>query len=215
MSSLGDVTFGRLLEDVAAKTPAPGGGAVASAAAALAAALGEMVVAYSVGKKSLAAHAAELEAIGAALAGQRAIFLDLSEQDARAYERVAELLRRPAGDAERERAMPGAVAAAINVPRTALSACADLMSRLERLVEIGNERLKSDTAVAAALCEAAGASAAWNVRANLPLLESAEERVAIEHRVAEEVWALAAARAAIERGCGGAATGNRRPAAGG
>ena len=48
------LTLDQFLDSVAAKTPAPGGGAVASAVGALSAALAGMVVSYSTGKKNLA-----------------------------------------------------------------------------------------------------------------------------------------------------------------
>ena len=48
------------LNAAAAKQPAPGGGSVAALAGALAASMGEMVLNYSVGKKSLVAHEPEL-----------------------------------------------------------------------------------------------------------------------------------------------------------
>ena len=53
-----DPTFTELLDTIASKTPAPGGGYVAAAVGALGAALAGMVLAYSADKQSLATHAA-------------------------------------------------------------------------------------------------------------------------------------------------------------
>ena len=50
-------TIGSALEAIAAKQPTPGGGAVASLTAALAAATARMVLHYSLGKPLLAEHA--------------------------------------------------------------------------------------------------------------------------------------------------------------
>ena len=44
------------LNAAAAKQPTPGGGSIAALAGALAASMGEMVLNYSIGKKSLAEH---------------------------------------------------------------------------------------------------------------------------------------------------------------
>ena len=44
------------LDATAAKQPAPGGGSVTALCGALAAAIGEMVLNYSIGKKGLEAH---------------------------------------------------------------------------------------------------------------------------------------------------------------
>jgi formiminotetrahydrofolate cyclodeaminase len=46
----------KFLEAASAKQPTPGGGSISALAGALAAAMGEMVVNYSVGKKGLESH---------------------------------------------------------------------------------------------------------------------------------------------------------------
>ena len=56
-------TIGAFLNAAAARQPAPGGGSVTALAGALAAAMGEMVLNYSVGKKDLAAHQDELKTV--------------------------------------------------------------------------------------------------------------------------------------------------------
>jgi hypothetical protein len=56
MTAIEHMTLDELLERIGSKTPTPGGGAVASIVTALAASLARMVVAYSHGKKKLAAH---------------------------------------------------------------------------------------------------------------------------------------------------------------
>ena len=56
-----NTTIGDFLNAAAAKQPAPGGGSATALAGALAAAMGEMVLNYSVGKKSLAKFEPELK----------------------------------------------------------------------------------------------------------------------------------------------------------
>ena len=58
----GSHSLNDFLTALAAKQPAPGGGSVAALAGALAAAMGEMVLNYSIGKKDLAAHEPTLRA---------------------------------------------------------------------------------------------------------------------------------------------------------
>jgi len=57
--------------------PAPGGGSVTALAGALAVSMGEMVLNYSIGKKDLAPHAAELQAALAEFGRARAMLLEL------------------------------------------------------------------------------------------------------------------------------------------
>ena len=66
--TLDRLSVDELLAEIGAKSPTPGGGAVACVTAALAAALGRMVVNYSVGKPSLAEHDALHQAALEALA---------------------------------------------------------------------------------------------------------------------------------------------------
>ena len=54
--TIGQTSVTDLVGAIAAKTPTPGGGAVAAITSALAAALGEMVVQYSRSRPSLAEH---------------------------------------------------------------------------------------------------------------------------------------------------------------
>jgi len=66
-------TIRGFLDAAAAKQPAPGGGSVTALAGALAVSMGEMVLNYSIGKKDLAPHAAELQAALAEFGRARAM----------------------------------------------------------------------------------------------------------------------------------------------
>ncbi|HYA54332.1 MAG TPA: cyclodeaminase/cyclohydrolase family protein, partial [Thermoplasmata archaeon] len=68
---------------LAARTPTPGGGSAAGVVAALAAALGEMVLAYSIDP---AKPAEELVSVSAALSAGRRRALELADEDARSYD---------------------------------------------------------------------------------------------------------------------------------
>jgi len=161
--------FGELLDRTSAKTPVPGGGAVTGAVGALAAALGGMVVAYSVGKKSLAAHQDELEDVARTFAHARMMLLELAAEDAAAYSLVNELMRLDAGDARRDREMAAAAEAATRIPLAVIAACADLLRLMDRLPEITNPHLRSDLAIAAVLTEATARASRWNVAINMGL----------------------------------------------
>lgn len=195
--------FSDLLAAVASRTPAPGGGAVACAAGALAAALARMVVAYSLGRKDLAGHRADLERADGAFAGAADVLLELADEDAAAYAEVNELLRLPDADARRTRDLPAAAARAVQVPQAALAACSNLLRLLEEHGAGINRRLASDWAIAAILAQAGAEAAAWNVRVNLPLLPDAARRADTEQECARLVAETAERRARVERACSG------------
>lgn len=196
-----DASFGDLLAQIAARTPAPGGGAVASAVGALGAALGSMVVAYSVGKKSLAAHQAELERSAAQLERARTLMLELAASDMRAYALLNELQRLPEDDARRIAEWDAAALACVQTPRALVALAMDLLRLCESLVPITNVHLRSDLAIAAVLAEACARSGAWNVRINLSLVKSPEERGTLEAEIASALADASARCKAIEVAC--------------
>lgn len=195
------LTLDDFLEQVGSKTPAPGGGAVACSTGATSAALARMVVAYSLGKKNLAEHQDALQRAGTALGRLVDLFMQLADEDAAAYGLVNELSRLPEGDERRKREYPVAAAAALQAPRAALAACADLLTLIESLVTITNRHLRSDLAIAGVLAEGAAKSAWWNVSVNLPLIEDAHKRADVEAECRAEIERAVHQRALIERGC--------------
>lgn len=201
--SFAAIPFDELLASIGAKTPTPGGGAVASAVGALGAALGSMVVAYSVGKKSLIAHQGELEASVAQLARARELLLLLADADVAAYSTLNALQKLPETDPTRVAGWAGAVAGALHAPRAMLATANDLLRLLEKLQPITNAWLKSDLAIAAVLGEACARSAAWNVKINLPLVLDEGERTRLESETDRAVADARARAGAIERACGG------------
>ncbi|MCA9297756.1 MAG: cyclodeaminase/cyclohydrolase family protein [Phycisphaerales bacterium] len=161
----GILSISSFLDAVASKTPAPGGGAVAGAVGAQGAALATMVVQYSVGKTSLAAHQPALEAALERLGAFRALFERLAAEDAGAYAHYQSI--RSSGDAD---AVAQAASTCVDIPRACLGASCDLLRFLETLPPITNTHLRSDLAIAAVLAEAAARAASWNVGINLGLV---------------------------------------------
>jgi len=190
-----------LLDAVGARTPVPGGGAVAALTMALGVALGRMVVVYSEGKKSLAAHADLHAEAMAAFERLGAEALDGAAEDARAYGRLNDLWKLDEQDERRRREFPGAVRAAIAAPRGVMEACIRLLNLVARLDGATNRMLASDLAIAAILAEAAARSAAWNVRINLPLLADRAEADAIDREVDAMLMRAAERAREVEAGC--------------
>lgn len=197
---LTDLPLGALLEDIAAKSPTPGGGAVASAVGALGSALAGMVVSYSVGKKSLADHVPALRSAAQRLLNARTLLLRLADEDAQAYGAVNECSKLPESDPRRASELPAAVRAAVDVPLATIAACVDLLRLMESLTTITNRQLRSDLAIAAVLTEAAARSSRWNVVVNAGFLPSEADRSSTmrdsERMVAECVRRAAAVEAA-------------------
>ncbi len=185
MASIDQRTLGEILAAIAARTPAPGGGAAAALTAAMSAALVQMVVRYSAGQPD--EDLASLERLGSDA-------LRLADADAQAFAALSRLWKLPRDDARRRAGWAGAVAAAIAAPRGVKQTALDTLKLLDRLSATANANLRSDVAIAALLAVTGARSAAWNVRVNLPLVDDPEEaaRIGAEvERTLEETDRLA------------------------
>lgn len=168
-TSIGAQPFGELLGAIASKSPAPGGGAVASAAGALAASLAGMVLAYSRGRKDLAEHADAHDALAELCSTAGCGLLDLADADAAAYSELNALQRLDENDPARE-ALPEAAQRCVDVPLGVQRVCVGLLEAFERLAPIANKWLLSDLKIAAILAEAAVRASDCNVEVNAPTL---------------------------------------------
>lgn len=176
MNHLSDLRFSDLLEQIAAKTPVPGGGAAAAAIGATACALASMVVHYSQGKADLAAHQAALDASDQDLTKRRYVFLELADQDAEAYAAYTDASKLAKDDPTRTAAMAAALDLCVQVPLRALDHARHLARTLEDLKDKVNWRLRSDLAIAALMAEAAARSCRCNIEINLPRVASESAR---------------------------------------
>jgi formiminotetrahydrofolate cyclodeaminase len=158
-------TIQQFLSELAAKSPTPGGGAAAPICGAVGAALANMVVSYSLGKKNLAEHQPALESAASALSAATRRFQALAEEDAVAYSRMNELQRLPEDDPRRGE-LDAATSKAVEVPVQVLALCAETLELCARLAGISNKHLLSDLAIAAVLLDACARSSRWNVLIN-------------------------------------------------
>ncbi len=163
-----DDTIAAFLDQLAARVPAPGGGATAALHAAQAAALLAMVARYSDGPR----YDAELiNRIIAEADGLREDALALAEADAEAFSAVAQAYRLPREtEAERQdrsasisSALAGAARPPADVVRTALL----LTSLAEELRPAGNRNMITDLAAAAVAARAAAVTARLFIEVNL------------------------------------------------
>jgi formiminotetrahydrofolate cyclodeaminase len=159
--------IGEFLDAAAAKQPAPGGGSATALVGALAAAMGEMTVNYSIGKKNLAAHQDELKAALDELHRARHLMLSLMVEDQIAYEALTAARKLSEGSAQREQELPAALLACIRVPQAMAATAVAVLQVCDRIVDHVNFYLLSDLAVCADLAMATTRCAINNVRVNL------------------------------------------------
>ena len=163
-------TIDEFLHDLAARVPAPGGGAAAALHAAQAAALLGMVARYSDGVK-YAEHAATIHEVRDGADELRGLCLDLAAQDAEVFGAVTAAYGLPKQTSEDELARSSAIAAATaeagRVPARLIVLADRLVELAELLRPIGNPNVISDVAAAAVAARAAASTARVNVEINL------------------------------------------------
>lgn len=170
----------QFLAATAARQPTPGGGSVAALAGALAAALGEMVLNYSIGKKDLQAFQADLTTAANELERARDLLLRLMVEDQAAYEAFAVIRKLPADSPERADRLPAAVLTCIRGPQAIGATAVAILELCDQVVEKVNPYLLSDLAVCADLAMATVRCAIYNCRVNLTDVTDPADRVSIE-----------------------------------
>lgn len=194
-------TVESLLEAIGARTPSPGGGAVASLVGSLGAALSRMSLGYTINRRSTEEQRRDLQGAIEHLTAIGRQMLELAEQDSHAYALLDRLQRLSGDDPDRTAHWGDAVRGAVRAPMAVVEAACGLVGLLANVAEICNVRLLSDLAIAAILGDAAARSGAWNVRANLPLVESTAERHRLEGRLAEWLASAASSAYLVEAAC--------------
>jgi len=161
------------LAATAATQPTPGGGSVAAVVGCLAAALGQMALGYTRGRKAFAQHAQFHDALARRLQRVRAMFEDLVGDDIQAYQLCVEAREIKPGP-EKEQATQIALAAAIDVPKELAKLCLAVLADLVEFSDKCNPRLMSDLKAAAALAAAVVRLSWYNVEANVADLDDSQ-----------------------------------------
>jgi formiminotetrahydrofolate cyclodeaminase len=165
-----ELTISGYLERLAAREPAPGGGAAAALHAAQGAALLGMVARYTTGEK-YAAHAAEVAGITAESDQLRSRAMELAAEDAAAFTAVTDAYKLPRGDDAQKAARSGAIAAALagaaRPPAEVVAVAARIVALAEQLLPYGNPNVVTDIAAATDAARAAATTARINVEINL------------------------------------------------
>jgi formiminotetrahydrofolate cyclodeaminase len=201
--SLDDLTIREFLSSLAAKTPTPGGGAVAGLLAALAASLAHMVVNYSVGKKKLVDHDALHQRAISQLSELSVRAIALATADATAYASLNALLKLEKNDPKRTRELSHAVDEANEPAWRVMKTCGETVTLLRELCGRTNTLLRSDLAIAAILADAAARTAQWNISVNLPLIADEQRRHEYAKRAALTLGEVQTIAREIEAACQG------------
>jgi formiminotetrahydrofolate cyclodeaminase len=162
-------TVENFLQSLAAKVPAPGGGATAALHAAQAAALVAMVARYSEGPR-FAEHAELVQKIRDTADRLRDEALTLADDDVAAFTAVTEAYRLPKGDdgASAERfAAESATLDAARPPEALVRLASWILDLAEDLLPVANRNVISDVAAAAEAARAAAATSRVNIEINL------------------------------------------------
>jgi formiminotetrahydrofolate cyclodeaminase len=165
-----DETIAKFLEDLAARTASPGGGATAALHAAQAAALIAMVGRYSSGPK-YAEHAHTINDLVTKADDLRAESMELAAADAAAFGEVAAAYALPRDTDEqktaRSEAISDALITAADPPVSVITTGAELLILAETLRPIGNQNVVTDVGAAAEAIRAAIATGRLNAEVNL------------------------------------------------
>jgi len=177
-----DMKLREFVEAVAAKTPTPGGGAVAAAACSMGAALGIMAARYSEGP--------EAQASAGALEDLKVALVPLVDQDAEAYDAVSTAFGLPKGTDEEKKRRKAAVQTALKdaaeVPLQTMMTAVRALEAVASLAPHGNRNLASDLASGAIMLTAGLECASHNVLINAAMIvdkEVAERLTAEDERL--------------------------------
>lgn len=176
-------TLAKYVNDLAAKSPTPGGGSVAALNAALAAGLISMVVNFTLGKPNYTVFEEELSEILSKSEKLREDFLDLVDLDVEAYQ-------------SRD------IRKALDVPFMLARLCFQAAKLCPPLVRKGNINLVSDVACAAVLLESAFVCACFNIQINLKNLDDKKLARAINKELSQMNKAVSKIRKSTEESVG-------------
>ena len=191
-----DARMSDWLGQLADRTPAPGGGAVAALCAASAAALLEMVAHYTTGGK-WADREEAMKAVVVEVAELRARAAELAQADADAFGAVGAAYALPKGTADekaaRSAAIQDATRGAAEPPVQVGRVATRLVALADGMVEPANPNVLSDVGVAAATARAALSGSITNIVVNAAFLADADAAQSLLDEVAglEEAMARA------------------------
>ena len=170
-------TVSEFIDEVASRSPAPGGGSVAALAGALGAALTAMVSNLTIGKKKYVGVQGEMQRVLKQSESLRASFTELIDDDAEAFNTVMSAFNLPKeteeDKAKRAASIQRATKGATEIPLHVMQLCEQALLLTQAAAEKGNVNSISDAGVAALMLHAACLGAKLNVQINLGSINDA------------------------------------------
>lgn len=204
-TDLADRTLRGFCDDLAARTPTPGGGSVAAYLSACGAALVAMACRFTSGEKFAAVEGA-MQQRALELDVLRARSIDLVDLDTRSYDAVTAAYKLPKSSdvekAARSSAIQAGLRGALEVPAETISRAVAALRLAASAATDVNPNLASDCGAGSACLRSAAEAALDNVRINAASIADkawAAERLDQARRSVDEARALhASVRAAVE-----------------
>jgi glutamate formiminotransferase / formiminotetrahydrofolate cyclodeaminase len=178
-------SVGDFVARVASAEPVPGGGSVAALAGALGAALGQMAIEITKGKKAFQEHASRYSAALDKLTAQRVTLLQLVEADAAAYKKVMEAYKLPKESPTRDAAIEAALIHATDVPSRTAGSAAEAVAILQDLQAIIHPNVASDFQVGLQMLRSAIHGGIANMRININEIKDPSARKRYEDLAAK------------------------------
>ena len=170
-----DTSVREFLDELASKSPTPGGGAVAALSGAMAAGLITMVCDLTSGKPQYAEFEAEAQALRERAEALRAELQQLAQADVDVFNHLSAAYKLPrtteADAASRRAAIQKVTRQATEIPLRVARAATALLPLCAPVARHGNRTAVSDVGVAALLVQSAVLAALLNVETNLVALE--------------------------------------------
>ena len=166
-----------------AKVSMPGGGAASALVGALGAALCEMAANFTVGNKRYYDVEPEMKEIVKKAEKLRVRFLELSDEDTKAFPELSAAWRLPKDYPNRKEIFTRASLNACKAPFEMVKCCCEAIDLLAVVMEKGNIMLISDVGCGVSLCEAAMSSSAMNVYINTGSLKDCPEAREMESQI--------------------------------
>ena len=158
----------------------PGGGAAAAITAAQAAALLAMAGHLSAEKNGTAT---DWQAFISKMGKARRLFLNLAEEDVRAFQKVMDCYSLPAGSKTRKTEMEQALVGAAEPPLRIIEESWEILQTLSPYLEAANAHVVSDAGIAVSLLRASIEASVFNVVINRKFMKEEATKAAISTRL--------------------------------